>query len=112
MGAKPYRYVAVFGALFTFLAPLPLFEAWGQGRGEHARCLSITDVNQRIECLEGRFTPPPMVAPAQVPDPRSGRSTPSFDCRAANNDIEYTLCAEPALAEMDARMGQLLRQGQ
>jgi uncharacterized protein YecT (DUF1311 family) len=72
-----------------------------------AHCLSIADVNERVDCLESGGTVsnkegnPPSVRP-----PKQTRIGPSFDCRAANSSIERAICTDPNLSEWDFRMGQ------
>jgi uncharacterized protein YecT (DUF1311 family) len=75
-----------------------------------AGCLSITDVDERIECLEGRVSAPPpatMVIPNQNPSRQRPTSiAPSFDCRSAATSIERAICSNELLSDWDARMGQ------
>jgi uncharacterized protein len=77
-----------------------------------ARCLSIADVNERIDCLEsGGIAPNPGTSPApNVRSPKQPQAGPSFDCRAANSSIERAICADAALSEWDLRMGQQYQQ--
>jgi uncharacterized protein len=73
-----------------------------------ARCLSITDVNERIDCLESGGAAPNS-ATSPTPSVRSSKQLhagPSFDCRAANSSIERAICADVILSEWDLRMGQ------
>jgi uncharacterized protein YecT (DUF1311 family) len=72
------------------------------------RCLSIADVNERIDCLESRGTVPNQgIAPAPTIRPsKQTRVSPSFDCQAVTNSIERAICADPDLSEWDLRMGQ------
>jgi uncharacterized protein YecT (DUF1311 family) len=72
------------------------------------RCLSIADVNERIDCLESGGTvsnqstaPAPTIRP-----PKQTRVGPSFDCQAVSNSIERAICADPDLSEWDLRMGE------
>lgn len=73
-----------------------------------SRCFAITDLNERIDCLEsGGILSTPDTGP--VPTVRSSKQPhagPSFDCRSANNSIERAICADPILSEWDFRMGQ------
>jgi uncharacterized protein YecT (DUF1311 family) len=73
-----------------------------------ARCLSITDVNERIDCLEsGGAAPNSVTSPTpNVRSPKQLHAGPSFDCRAANSSIERAICADVTLSEWDLRMGQ------
>lgn len=85
-----------------FLSPL------GPARGLESNirgCLGISDVNERIECLEsrGRTQPPNPTFQAPI---QSSSVSPSFDCRAARSSIERAICSDPELSELDARMGQ------
>jgi uncharacterized protein YecT (DUF1311 family) len=73
-------------------------------------CLSITDVNARVDCLEGQ-TQPPTTSVLPIPSdvirrPMQIRVVPSFDCRAAASSIERAICSDDELAGWDARMGQ------
>jgi uncharacterized protein len=75
------------------------------------RCVSITDVNARIDCLEGITSPgADVVQPPNAPPVNQAVVAPSFDCRFAGNSIERAICADPTLSEWDARMGQLYQQ--
>jgi uncharacterized protein len=73
-----------------------------------ARCLSIADVNERIDCLEsGGAVPNSGTSPIpNVRSPKQLHAGPSFDCYAANNSIERAICADVTLSEWDFRMGQ------
>jgi uncharacterized protein YecT (DUF1311 family) len=80
-------------------------------------CLSIANVDDRIECMEGRSTPNPYPAPntsgqTSIPSgaPPVQMATPSFECGAAGTRIERAICGDPVLAEWDFRMGQLFQQ--
>jgi uncharacterized protein YecT (DUF1311 family) len=77
-----------------------------------ARCLSIADVNERIDCLEsGGIAPNPATSPTpNVRSPKQPQAGPSFDCRAANSSIERAICADATLSEWDLRMGQQYQQ--
>jgi uncharacterized protein YecT (DUF1311 family) len=74
-------------------------------------CLSIADIDERVECLEGR-------APASVGPTRPNlelrgqpqRVSPSFDCRLARSSIERAICSDNELAGWDSRMGQAFQQ--
>lgn len=64
-------------------------------------CLSIRDVDQRVECLEGRAQPQPdTTVPAAAPN-----FTTSFDCKKAASPIEILICSDSVLAQIDAQMG-------
>jgi uncharacterized protein YecT (DUF1311 family) len=83
--------------------------AQGQEGNFTARCVSIPNMDERIECLESRGASLDRASPdtkRQQP-PRTG---PSFDCRAATNSMERAICADPALSEWDFRMGQQYQQ--
>src|SRR5258707_714755 len=78
-------------------------------------CLSITNVDDRIECMEGRTPPNSYEARPGAPSqpllrngiPSALTAHPSFECAAANTRIERAICGDPILAEWDFRMGQL-----
>src|SRR6266480_1846853 len=72
-------------------------------------CLSIVDVNERIDCLEtgSPFDPGTLSTPNQA---ARARALPRFECRLARTATERTICADAILSEWDARMGQVLQQ--
>jgi uncharacterized protein YecT (DUF1311 family) len=74
------------------------------------RCLSITDVNERVDCLESGGTVPQEITPPSSAPPKPIRMAPSFDCRAASNSIERAICGNPTLSAWDSRMGQQYQQ--
>jgi uncharacterized protein len=94
------------GVGFAFLIATG-FPAATQDRNV-ARCLSIADVNERIDCLEsGGAAPNSGTSPTpSVRSPKQSHAGPSFDCHAANNSIERAICADVTLSEWDFRMGQ------
>ena len=67
-------------------------------------CLSISDVNDRIDCLENGGAP--STSTPGVRFPKQSHAGPSFNCRAAGNSVERAICADATLAEWDYRMGQ------
>lgn len=69
------------------------------------RCLSISNIDQRIECLEGRL---PIDESVAGPLP-SVRNVPSFNCAKANTSIEYAICSDTILSEWDSRLGEVYR---
>jgi hypothetical protein len=71
-------------------------------------CLSIADINERIDCLETGAAPNPDPSPAF---PKQQSLTPSFDCRAARTSIERAICGDVTLSAWDSQMGQLFQQG-
>ena len=91
---------------------LPLtFSTFSQDRDSSVRrCLSITDVNERVECLETGVAPNSGTQLSNPTAPKLPRANPSFDCRAARNSIERAICADATLSDWDSRMGQLLQQ--
>lgn len=62
-------------------------------------CLTIQDVERRVECLEGREDP------AQPTQETEVSRSPSFDCSRASPPIETTICADPLLRRLDSDMG-------
>src|SRR5271165_1543358 len=89
---------------------LPLVQGQAKNRDIRA-CLSISDVNERIECLEGRAQPP-QAAPTEpsLDVPQQAPSvSPSFDCRLARSSVERAICSDSELAEWDSRMGRALQ---
>jgi uncharacterized protein len=69
-------------------------------------CLSITDVDARVDCLEssGATSPsPPTANRSRQPQPMV---SPSFDCRVAKDMVERAICGDPMLADADFRLGQ------
>jgi uncharacterized protein len=84
--------------------------ASSQDRSNSVRhCLSIVDVDERIECLETGSTSDPgtLATPNQA---ARARTLPSFECRLARTATKRTICADATLSEWDARMGQVLQQ--
>jgi uncharacterized protein len=75
------------------------------------RCLSIADVNERIDCLESGGAPGASAGPAS--DTNSSKppnAIASFDCRAARTSIERAICGDITLSDWDSRMGRLFQQ--
>ena len=66
-------------------------------------CLGIEDVDQRVECLEGRAEPQPQ---ATNPAIRAPNFTPSFDCNHAASRVEILICSDSVLAQLDSEMGR------
>ncbi|AWM06092.2 lysozyme inhibitor LprI family protein [Bradyrhizobium symbiodeficiens] len=101
---------AVHGGSMAIIAYFALvWAAAGQDAGRVARCVSIQDVDERIECLEGRSNVPD--ASALAPGrPRVPQAGPSYDCRMATASIERAICGDAALSEWDLRMGQQYQQ--
>jgi outer membrane protein OmpA-like peptidoglycan-associated protein/uncharacterized protein YecT (DUF1311 family) len=65
-------------------------------------CLTIRDLNQRIECFEGRTQPSPeTLDPLPAPN-----FSPSFPCEDAATRIERLICNDSVLAQLDAQMGR------
>ncbi|WP_315769101.1 MULTISPECIES: lysozyme inhibitor LprI family protein [unclassified Bradyrhizobium] len=84
--------------------------AWtasAQDAGRVARCVAIQDLDERIECLEGRSSAPEVSTPGRSRAPQIG---PSFDCRMATASIERAICGDAVLSEWDLRMGQQYQQ--
>jgi uncharacterized protein YecT (DUF1311 family) len=74
-------------------------------------CLSIVDVNERVDCLETGAKS--NIEAATVANPNTNRQQspdPSFDCRAARSSIERAICTDPTLSDWDGRMGRLFQQ--
>jgi uncharacterized protein len=89
----------------------PTFPAVAQDRDTSIkRCLSITDVNERVDCLESGGPPSSEATAPNVNLPRQARISPSFDCRTAHASIERAICSDATLSEWDARMGQQFQQ--
>ncbi|MDB5607089.1 MAG: hypothetical protein JWP25_3989 [Bradyrhizobium sp.] len=108
---RPTFVSMAFLGLTLLAAQIP--SAGAQNRNVRG-CLSITDVNARIDCLEGQTQPPATIAPPIPSDairrPTQTRLTPSFDCRAAASSIERAICSDDELSGWDARMGQAFQQ--
>jgi uncharacterized protein len=83
--------------------------AAAQDAGRVARCVAIQDVNERIDCLEGRSSAPDPLAPSPERS-RPAPNGPSYDCRTAATSVERAICADPVLSEWDFRMGQQYQQ--
>jgi uncharacterized protein len=83
--------------------------ATAQDASRVARCVAIQDVNERIDCLEGRSSASDPLA--QSPErSRPAQTGPSYDCRMAAASIERAICADTVLSEWDFRMGQQYQQ--
>jgi uncharacterized protein len=93
--------------LITFSAPVA-----SQDRSSLVkRCLSIADVNERVDCLETGIVPNSEAATTlDLDSARQTRASPSFDCRAARSSIERAICGDVTLSEWDSRMGRLFQQ--
>jgi uncharacterized protein len=83
--------------------------AAAQDAGRISRCVTIQDVDQRIECLEGRSSAPDVGAPTPGLS-RAPQLGPSYDCRMATASIERAICGDAVLSEWDLRMGQQYQQ--
>lgn len=92
-------------ALGLALVSLPAGFTQAQNRNVSG-CLSITDVNERVNCLEGHAPTPTPSSPGSSLDQRQSRVIPSFDCRIAASSIERAICGDDELAGSDSRMGQ------
>lgn len=104
---NPVSFVARVCAAFFALA-LISEPASSQVQRNIARCLSIQNVNQRVDCLEGAGTSPETYQPTSPST--SARALPSFDCGRATHTIERAICGDVTLSELDARMGQQYQQ--
>lgn len=99
-------WVALSASVFAGL--IGVAPSASQVQRDISRCFSIADVNQRVECLEGRTSQSSTEAPIGLP--KGARVNPSFECRAANHPVEAVICNDPQLAELDGRMGSLFVQ--
>ena len=72
-------------------------------------CLSIVDVDERIECLETGSIPDPIsvATPSQAP---RAKTLPSYERRLARTATERTIRPDAPPSQSDARMGQALQQ--
>jgi outer membrane protein OmpA-like peptidoglycan-associated protein/uncharacterized protein YecT (DUF1311 family) len=94
----------MFRALF-FLPLTALMSLSTQASARDYRaCLAIEDVDQRVECLEGRSQPQPEAPSPLVTTPRF---SPSFDCNKAASQTEILICSDSILSQLDAQMGQV-----
>lgn len=66
-------------------------------------CLTIQNIDQRVECFEGRLQPPQRETAPPVAAPNFATS---FDCNKAASRIEILICSDSVLAQLDAQMGQ------
>lgn len=73
-------------------------------------CLTIQNVDQRVECFEGRLQPQretaPPVARETAPPVAAPDFSTSFDCNKAASRIEILICSDSVLAQLDAQMGR------
>ena len=84
--------------------------AVSQDRSNSVRhCLSIVDVNERIECLETGSIPDPgsLATPHQA---ARARTPPGYERRLARAATERTIHPDATLSQWDARAGQALQQ--
>lgn len=96
----------LIGIQLTVLAFLTVAPpAFAQDARRIAKCVTIPNVDERIECLEGRSNVPEPPAPAPA-GPRPPLAGPSYDCRMATTSIERAICSDATLSEWDMRMGQ------
>jgi uncharacterized protein YecT (DUF1311 family) len=72
-------------------------------------CLSIADVNERIECLETGSIPDSGILATPNQAART-RTLPDFERRLARTSTGRTMHADATMSEWDARMGQALQQ--
>lgn len=72
-------------------------------------CLTIADVNARVDCLETGI-PPESRSTIPSPQPTASQLSPSFDCRAAKPSMERAICGDATLAQWDAVMGRTYQQ--
>ena len=102
-------FILMTHALFAALGSLLInTSVHAQNRSLIAKCLSIQNVDDRVNCLESGGTTPDTSQPQ--PPSNARRVGPSFDCRAAAQSIERAICGDPTLSEWDARMGQQYQQ--
>ena len=76
----------------------------GQDKDTVRRCLSIANIDERVDCLESGGANLDSSQFRKLST--TARAGPSFDCRAATQSIERAICADVTLSELDARMGQ------
>lgn len=97
------------GCIATFAYFALAWAASAQDAGRVARCVSIQDVDERIECLEGRSSAPDasVLTPGR---PRALQAGPSYDCRIATASIERAICGDAVLSEWDLRLGHQYQQ--
>jgi uncharacterized protein len=81
-----------------------------QDRSVTAKCLSLQNIDERVDCLESGGASSNVSQPVLPAKPI--RVGPSFDCRAATTSIERAICGDPDLSEWDARMAQQYQQVQ
>jgi uncharacterized protein YecT (DUF1311 family) len=98
----------------VILALLPLaLTSWAAASHDRSNsvrhCLSIVDIDERIECLETGSIPNPgaLATPNQA---ARARTPPSSQRRLARAATGRTIRADTTLSERDARMGQALQQ--
>ena len=89
----------MFKRLVASLAVFTAVLTNAYGRDVRA-CLKIQNIEQRVECLEGRAQPDAASTPAKP------NFSTSFDCNKAASSVEVLICSDSALAQLDAEMGQ------
>jgi uncharacterized protein len=102
--------VRLLGIVFALQAAL-IARAYAEDQNAiKRRCLSIADVDTRVECLETGIVPDAGGAPTANPSStRQSRVGPSFDCRMARTSIERAICSDATLSEWDYHMGRLFQ---
>jgi uncharacterized protein YecT (DUF1311 family) len=101
------RFCGVALAISALLTLVPL--AVAQNAARVARCMTIQNDDERIECLEGRSNSPDQRAPAPGAL-RKIETGPSYDCRMATASIERAICGDTDLSGWDQRMAQQYQQ--
>jgi uncharacterized protein len=106
--ARPLTRFDIFKLAFFAWSAL-VAPATAQDAGRVARCVAIQDVNERIDCLEGRSSAPDPLATSPERS-KPAQNGPSYDCRMAATSVERAICADMVLSEWDFRMGQQYQQ--
>lgn len=79
-----------------------------QDQNAITKCLSIANIDERVDCLESGGVYPDSARRQSQQKPN--RVGPSFDCRAATHSIERAICGDTTLSEWDLRLAQHYQQ--
>jgi uncharacterized protein YecT (DUF1311 family) len=107
------RSLSSAAIVLFLLEGFPCQIAQGQTR-DVRHCLAIQNVDERVECMEGRAygSSPDAASQSSAPSRASPgpMSSPSVDCASASTRVERAICGDALLADWDRRMGQLFQQ--
>lgn len=74
------------------------------------RCLSIVDINERVDCLETGTAETALGSQPERGQSKLVAPSPSFDCRAARTLTERAICSDTTLSDWDLRLAKAFQQ--